>query len=282
VIQASDGLRLQSRTSILADRRREAVEDFPILREIQHLLKTRTGRRMRHWDRLALCADLLKLGHSDRQIGKSAGADAKTVAWLRHRMTDAGILTKATGKRFTKHGHARRGKKSPEYRAFIRAKRCCNGQFLFASFRQFYDELGPRPPGLILARIEDSCPFGPSNIHWTARAKHRPVTLFACAESLTDSARAYEAAAELFGWMMTLGIAMPSSLRPEGEQNPWSLEAAVIFKVDMERRLFAAKSGRFASIRKFLRQLQEPNNLMYPDDGIDPEDMETMELMEVK
>jgi hypothetical protein len=88
------------------------------------------------------------------------------------------------------HGMSR----TPEHRAFINAKyRCTNPnvqrwedyggrgiKFLFTSFAQFYAELGPRPEGKTLDRINNDGNYEPGNVRWATKAEQsanqRPVT----------------------------------------------------------------------------------------------------------
>jgi hypothetical protein len=76
----------------------------------------------------------------------------------------------------TKHGLSR----SPEYAAYYDAKNRCTSpkneywkdyggrgiKFLFTSFAQFISEIGPRPEGLTLDRINNEGNYEPGNIRW--------------------------------------------------------------------------------------------------------------------
>ena len=89
------------------------------------------------------------------------------------------------GRNALKHGHAGRGKETPEYRAYRNAKcRCGNPnthnhhnyggrgiKFLFTSFEQFYAEIGPRPCGLTLDRIHNEGHYKPGNVRWATRSQ---------------------------------------------------------------------------------------------------------------
>ena len=91
-----------------------------------------------------------------------------------------------------KHGHARRGRLSPEYQSWrAMIERCYRPRA--ASFRyyggrgiavapewrgaggfaRFLEHLGPRPPGTTLHRIDSDEDYGPLNVCWTTRLEQR-------------------------------------------------------------------------------------------------------------
>jgi hypothetical protein len=87
-------------------------------------------------------------------------------------------------KRFI-HGHNPGNAKhrrcgTPEYRSFLHARQRCNNpkdtkypdyggrgiEFRFTSFDQFFAELGPRPDGMTLDRINNDGHYEPGNVRW--------------------------------------------------------------------------------------------------------------------
>lgn len=87
----------------------------------------------------------------------------------------------------TKHGYARedKGKCTPEYVAYQNAKaRCTNPKcdkfsyyggrgikFLFASFAEFIADIGPRPKGKTLDRIDNNGNYELGNVRWATKAQ---------------------------------------------------------------------------------------------------------------
>lgn len=66
------------------------------------------------------------------------------------------------------------------YNSFTKAKRRCkinhrgaylNIQFKFDSFEQFFKELGPRPEGMTLDRIDNKGHYEPGNVRWATAAE---------------------------------------------------------------------------------------------------------------
>jgi len=81
-----------------------------------------------------------------------------------------------------KHGQAR---KTSVYRSYASARNRCNNpnsenwkhyggrgiNFLFESFAQFFAELGPRPKGTTLDRIDNDGHYAPGNVRWSTKSE---------------------------------------------------------------------------------------------------------------
>lgn len=91
-----------------------------------------------------------------------------------------GALLKA---RATRHGHDRRGQRTPEYRAWVNMRRRCEdpkhisfkwygGRGIkvcerWQTYENFFADVGSRPPGMTLDRYPDNDgDYGPANFRW--------------------------------------------------------------------------------------------------------------------
>lgn len=96
-------------------------------------------------------------------------------------------LTRSCGcfhlEKLTTHGHSRNYGKTPELIAFNAARQRCTNpkckyfnnyggrgiKFLFNSFEEFYQEIGQRPDGLTLERIDNNGHYERGNVKWATR-----------------------------------------------------------------------------------------------------------------
>lgn len=86
-----------------------------------------------------------------------------------------------TANRHYRHGHT--SNNSPAYRSYTHARERCNNlaadnyiyyggrgiEFRFKSFTEFFAELGPRPEGMTLDRINPDGHYEAGNVRWATR-----------------------------------------------------------------------------------------------------------------
>lgn len=122
------------------------------------------------------------------------GRRGKGVVWLCFCKCGRTTLAKTGSLRYGEHygcgcalGERHGAYKTLEYKIFNSAKQRCRNEknpkwkyyggrgikFLFTSFRQFMKELGPRPPGLTVDRINNDGNYEPGNVRWATRSEQQ-------------------------------------------------------------------------------------------------------------
>lgn len=121
------------------------------------------------------------------ECGKDAGVYARTRRG--HKQGEPRRFVRGHNSGGTAHGMSKlqNGKHSPEYQAYVNAKRRCTNpksedwklyggrgiKFLFNSFQQFFAELGMRPEGKTLDRINTNGHYIPGNVRWATWEQQR-------------------------------------------------------------------------------------------------------------
>lgn len=137
-----------------------------------------------------------------------------------------------------KHGHSRKGKPTPEYRTWTAmVARCHNerapnyhkygGRGIMvcerwrASFAAFLADMGPRPPGTSIDRVNGNGGYGPDNCRWATpsqqnsnRRSARMLTINGATETLTEWARRAGISDTAMLYRVRRGLTGTALLRP--------------------------------------------------------------------
>lgn len=120
-------------------------------------------------------------------LRSSCGCLLKESAARNGRSTKGSKRPNIVGNDFAvKHGACRNGL-TPEYKSYQAAKQRCTDpnaenypdyggrgiKFLFTSFEQWFAELGPRPAGMTVDRINNNGNYEPGNVRWATAKQQR-------------------------------------------------------------------------------------------------------------
>jgi hypothetical protein len=140
-----------------------------------------------HYGRLTV----INISHHDRRghILWACRCDCGTKAIVRRgdlqqgRTRSCGCLKRdITRSQSTKHGHAPREGRSGAYRSWAAMRQRCRVNHNYSergikvckrwlSFERFFTDMGSRPRGLTLDRINNDGDYKPGNCHWVTRAE---------------------------------------------------------------------------------------------------------------
>jgi hypothetical protein len=142
----------------------------------------RKSPRKFYWLCRCECSNMIIVDSSHLLSGatKSCGCLKREVSALAHKT----------------HGKSR----TPEYNVYLMAKRRCTIatdksfpdyggrgiKFLFSSFEEFYNEVGPRPLGMTLERKNNDGHYSPGNVCWATRQQQRANQRCKRLEQFTD------------------------------------------------------------------------------------------------
>lgn len=129
------------------------------------------------------------------------------------------------------HGATR----SPEYRSYTAAKSRCENQnsddfpryggrgirFLYISFEEFFADVGPRPDGMSIERIDNNGHYEPGNCRWATpveqgnnKRNNRRLSVFGRTQTLAQWAREYGVHKATLRWRLARGVPLDLAVRP--------------------------------------------------------------------
>lgn len=146
------------------------------------LLVVRKSERPRMWECLCDCGSVKEVSGSNLRNSSIKSCGCLAQEWAKNLGANPEFIAKRAAKT-TKHGHKRRDLITVEYRTWLAMKRRCydtrckefpnwggRGITVCERWRQSFDaflsDMGPRPPGHSIDRLNPNEGYEPSNCRW--------------------------------------------------------------------------------------------------------------------